>query len=365
MAENNLVTVPSEMVKIIPQFGGEPRLLSLFIKKSEYIIQRFQGNELQNEYLFHVITSRLVGEAAKLIGERDQIESWVELKTLLQEHFGDPRTEQCLVLELESLKINRGESYFDFCHRVQQLRSILIAKVNETIQNQAERVAKQNIYNNTSLNVFLYNLPAYLVRLVRLKNVTTLEDALKQVLEEENFQNVYNQKNVRGPRANNSFDGQRRNISQGANVHVSNRSFSNNNFSGPQQPTQMRNGNFNSGFVPNDNSFQMRNPNRFQTNNSFHAQNQGRPQMNNYNANISQRPPVYNTQQGAGSGCNTDVTMRTASSRRVNYTNMNNANAHYSMMNESENNDDESFHSSSAGNVVENFHIRAFSIGKK
>lgn len=35
------------------------------------------------------------------------------------------------------------------------------------------------------LNVFLFNLPAYLVRMVHLRSVTTLEDAMKIVCEEQ------------------------------------------------------------------------------------------------------------------------------------------------------------------------------------
>lgn len=182
-----ITRVPSEFVKIIPVFNGETRALPLFIKKCQYILQSFQGGNLQNEYLFHVITSRLAGEAANLVGEREQIGTWAELKDLLVQHFGEPKSEECLAMELESLKRNRGESYLDLCHRIQHLRSSLFAKINETIDNENLRTAKHHIYNNMSLNVFLFNLPAYLVRMVRLRNVTNLEDALKIVLEEQTF----------------------------------------------------------------------------------------------------------------------------------------------------------------------------------
>lgn len=113
-----VVVIPPGVLKIIPLFSGETRLLSLFIRRTEYIINAYSGNELQNKYLFNAITSRLSGEAANLIGERSSIHSWVELKQVLQDHFGDPRTEDCLVLELESLRINRSECYLDFCHRI-------------------------------------------------------------------------------------------------------------------------------------------------------------------------------------------------------------------------------------------------------
>lgn len=65
-------------------------------------------------------------------------------------------SEECIAIELETLKINSGESYLDFRNRIQHTRSTLIAKVNV-------------IDDNMALNVFLYNLPEDLLRIVRLK----------------------------------------------------------------------------------------------------------------------------------------------------------------------------------------------------
>lgn len=298
------------MANIIPEFSGDSRQLPLFIKKCEYIINTFQGGKAQNEYLFHVLTSKLTGEAANLVGERDSIGTWLELKTLLAQHFGDPRTEDCLVLELESMKINSNESYLDFCHRIQNLRSILIAKIIETVDDASLRQAKQHIYTNSSLNVFLYNLSPYLVRLVRLRNVTTLEDALKVVLEEQNFQAVYESKSNRNK--NNSKP-------QGK--------IANNNGNSQRTPNPQKQSS-----IPPQNSLTENTNNQ---NNLNQSRNSFRNQNNNHNQPPQQsRPTPWPSQQAvatrttsehnttsANSGSNTDVTMRTASSRRVNYTN--------------------------------------------
>lgn len=369
----NIVRVPMEMVKIIPVFDGDTRLLPLFIKKCEYILQTFRGGDLQNEYLFHVITSRLNGEAANLVGERELIQSWDELKQLLSQHFGDPRSEDCLAMELESLKRNRNESYSDFCHRIQHLRSVLFSKISETINDANLRQAKHHIYDSTSLNVFLFNLPAYLVRLVRLRNVTTLEDALKTVLEEQNFQTVYDTKNPRfnSPRNWSSNPPQSQNQS---------------NFYPPRQDNSQRpqnsfspNNAFNSMPIrPNiqNSSFQFRNNRQPQVNNRFNNDNNGQqwprgsrsPQapahVQRQHPADNAPPPMHHAMQYQAqpgpSGSNTDVTMRTASSRRINYT---------------ENNHDfEPCYSQQCPNSqnsvpysepVENFHIDASMIGKK
>lgn len=313
-----ITRVPMEMVKMIPLFEGDARQLPLFIKKCEYILTTFNGNEAQMAYLFHVITSRLAGEAANLVGEREQIESWIELKQLLSQHFGDPRTEDCLAMELESIKINRGESYQDFCHRIQHIRSLLFAKLSETVNDLNFRIAKQHIYNNTSFKVFIYNIPAYLVRMVRLRNVTTLEGALKIVLEEQNFQTVYDSRNGqrgnRYPRQNtsnnhnNNFNTPRANFQQRQpNSPVAGTSANHQPFSSPHNSSQFRN------YRPHNYS-----------NNSANHRNTN---VGQFNSPVMPRQHVADNaprvwQNNAAprvSGSNTDVTMRTASSRRINY----------------------------------------------
>lgn len=191
-----LQLIPKEVVEIIPRFDGDDKQLNLFIRKAEYVIEKFKGdddNPNQDIFVFHIITSRLTGKAACLLSERGDISTWHGLKALLRQHFGDPRSEQCIAIELENLKIKHNETYTEFCNRIQHVRSTLIAKVNE-IDNIHDRTAKTMIYNNTSLNTFLYNLPENMIRIVRLRDCDTLEEALSVVTEEVNFQYQYNSK---------------------------------------------------------------------------------------------------------------------------------------------------------------------------
>ncbi|CAK1583349.1 unnamed protein product [Parnassius mnemosyne] len=186
--------IPTEMLRLIPLFNGDKRQLNLFLRKCEYVIRRYRGDEEQNLYVYHSITSRLTDNAASLLSEREDVVSWSQLKDLLTQHFGDPRSEECISIELESLKIKSGENFQDFCNRIQSIRSLLISKVNISDDSNLKS-AKLAIYNNTALNVFLYNLPENMVRIVRLKRPATLEDALSIVLEEVNFHDQYNMRN--------------------------------------------------------------------------------------------------------------------------------------------------------------------------
>lgn len=186
--------IPNEMLKIIPVFDGNKHQLNLFIRKCEYILAKYRGDDEQNLYVMYAITSRLTGDAATLFSEREDINSWEDFKELLIQHFGDPRSEECIAIELEGLRIRTNESYLDFCHRIQSVRSTLISKVNRIIDCNI-RSSKIAIYNNTSLNVFLYNLPENMVRIVRLKAPSTLEEALSVVMEEVNFHEQYTLRN--------------------------------------------------------------------------------------------------------------------------------------------------------------------------
>ncbi|KAG7295193.1 hypothetical protein JYU34_022162 [Plutella xylostella] len=189
-----LTPIPAEMLKLIPMFNGDKRLLNLFLRKCEYVIAKYRGNDTQNLYLYHSITSRLTDDAAALVSEREDVDTWSALKSLLVQHFGDPRSEECIAIELETLKLKANEPYTEFCNRIQTVRSILFSKVNELTDENTKR-SKIAIYNNTALNVFLYSLPENMVRIVRLKGPDTLENALSIVLEEVNFHDQYNMRN--------------------------------------------------------------------------------------------------------------------------------------------------------------------------
>lgn len=184
---------PRDMLTLIPEFNGDPKVLNLFLRQCEYVIREYQGPVECNTYLMHYVTSKLTGKAAALISERGVYETYDALRSVLVQHFGDPRSEECVSIELETLKIKTNESYLEFCGRVQDVRATLLCKVEQNPNNKPEmKMAKQIIYDNTALNVFMYNLPEHMVRLIRLKNPETLEDALKHVLEEVNFAEQYN-----------------------------------------------------------------------------------------------------------------------------------------------------------------------------
>lgn len=345
----NIQRIPGDIAKLIPLFDGDKLQLNLFLKKCEYVISQYSGEDPDyNLYVFHVLTSRLLGKAAALVGERDDIGTWQDLKDLLIQHFGDPRSENCIALELENSKIKFGESYLDFANRIQTIRSALIAKVMQIEGDENLRNAKKTIYTNLSLQVFIYNLNPELVRLIRLKDPKTLEDALGLVLEETNFKTVYDAKrNHSNQPKNNPFmpnKAQNNPFLKAQNNPFLNNQYNKNHFNNTSRNTNPFMQNNRSPFINQqrpfsaNNPFNMNNPfapkpNNFGSSNPFMNQNQAhnfRPQFGFRPSQMMHRPSFGNNQHNPNFGynkpANTDVTMRTAPMNNLNTVNKKNYN---------------------------------------
>lgn len=104
---NQLQLIPKKIQSIVPRFNGDEKLLNLFISKCEYVIRNCRGENkaAQESYLYHFIASTLVGKAAILVSETENIHTWDNLKEVFLQHFGDHRSEACIRIELDKLKI--------------------------------------------------------------------------------------------------------------------------------------------------------------------------------------------------------------------------------------------------------------------
>lgn len=51
-----ITLIPSEFLKLIPLFGGDKRQLNLYIRKCEYVIDKFKGNDAQNIYMLCIVS---------------------------------------------------------------------------------------------------------------------------------------------------------------------------------------------------------------------------------------------------------------------------------------------------------------------
>lgn len=198
----------------IPLFDGSAKQLNRFINSCEHFLKNFQNKENLkdpiNVCLLDTIFNKLTGRAADLICSRSELTTWEKIKDALILSFSDQRGVDCLIQELINLKPYKGESPIQFGIRIQDARSLLFSKLNSNIENAQEKLIKVNHYDDFALKTFIHGLPYNLQLVVRLRDPTSLEEAMSLVTEEENFKSFnathnFNQTTYRAPPKTNQY----------------------------------------------------------------------------------------------------------------------------------------------------------------
>jgi len=190
MAQEQNNTLQQIHLTAVPRYDGNPSTLAIFISSCEYLLTTFGSStpgNTTNELLLRLILSKLEGRALTLIGSREDATSWVQIKTLLYQYFGDQRDENCLIRDLMALRPRRNETAYQFGVRCQDVRSLLQSRLKLKEADVTVRTVKNNLYDDLALQTFLQGLPRHLSLPVRLRNPQNLEVAMSLVIEEENF----------------------------------------------------------------------------------------------------------------------------------------------------------------------------------
>lgn len=291
----------------IPSFDGNPKLLKRFINASENLLKAFQNtttpSDSINICLFDTILSKLTGRAAELIVSRTELNSWILIKNALLASFEDQRSIDCLIQDLINLKPQKNESPTDFGMRIQDSRSLLFSKLDNSGDNQTTKLIKIQHYDEFALKTFINGLPYNLQLVTRLKNPDTLEKAMSLVTEEENF--IY----FKNSSMNKSLPNQseKTNFSKSTNTNNNNQYFNSqfrnvNPYRSNINPNfQNTNNNFPGQLMNQNNFFRPNNPfqqNRFPQNN-FPRPNNNFPQnsfpQNNFMRFPQTRPNFPNS----------------------------------------------------------------------
>lgn len=270
MVNKTVSDVTRNHVEVIPRYGGEPATLPLFLSACEYLLKEFcnqtQATDPINEYLLRVIISKLDGRALLLIGSREEPRNWDELKTLLENYFGDQRDEQCLARDLQDLRPRKGETPYHFGMRVQDVRGLLLTKLKLAVKEADTRKIKIRIYDDIALQTYLRGLPENLRNTIRAQRPDSVEKAMSLIIEEENFNYTINRSSSLNEQSN--FR---------PSPKITPASFK------PQQPQQVHTGTHN--FVPRHGGNQQM---------VQYRQNQNYMQMPPRNPFTYVRPPTFN-----------------------------------------------------------------------
>ncbi|XP_055839549.1 uncharacterized protein DDB_G0283697-like [Episyrphus balteatus] len=184
----NSLRIP-DAIKDVPTFDGNKRLLFDFISNVEEILElmpQLNSNPAYKKVVLRAIRNKVVGPANEALNMYGTDVNWEDIKNNLLIHYADKRNETSLIRDLHQLRQNQSsvETYFS---RVIETLSAMInhIKVHETNLSVVE--AKQNLYQEMGLNIFLSGLREPLGSTVRSMRPTKIIDAFNFCQHEENY----------------------------------------------------------------------------------------------------------------------------------------------------------------------------------
>lgn len=288
----SVVIDPTKYLSKLPEFDGNPSHLQNFtdlIDRVHPILQTY--DELSQLIFSDLIRSKLKGRAREITEINYHARSWTEMKTLLNNNFGDRKSSEQLFDDLRSITFRTNSQ--DFYNEIKTaLRRLNLKTINEcnSIGKDPKRTLKDNI--RSALNLFKNKIPEPMKSILYCRAPEDLETAISILHDSGHaffnpFSNSYsrptssrrnnhNYQQYPSPSTGNQSSVPRpNNYSQPRN----NTGFRNNfqtPMNTPNNPSQPRN---NTGFRNSFNNFQtpINNPN-----NSFQPQSNTGPR-NNFN----------------------------------------------------------------------------------
>ena len=154
---NNL-KIP-DIIKDLPKFDGNSRLLYEFINNVEEILALIQNTENtpQGKIFLRAIRNKIEGEANEVLNMYGTQLVWEEIKANLILHYSDKRSETSLIRDLHNLQQNRNTVEY-FYSEIIQLQAALMnnIRIHETDQNVIS--SKKDLFSEMCLTSFLSGL---------------------------------------------------------------------------------------------------------------------------------------------------------------------------------------------------------------
>jgi hypothetical protein len=178
---------------MVPDFSGEPHLLTTFIGATDAVIAQYfnphDPNNFQNTRLMYSLRNKLHGTAAAIINN-DPTANWENTKNTLIQNFGDPRNEDCLLRDLTQLHQYPQESYQRFYDRCIHTQSLLNTQLDLCEFNQQRLQIKREFYNAQTLQTFLAGLKDPMGQLLRCQQPQSMGEAIQKIKREEGIQRI-------------------------------------------------------------------------------------------------------------------------------------------------------------------------------
>lgn len=171
----------SEIFSIIPEYDGNQINLTTFLNSCRTAYNMSIGNQVV--LLTVHIKNQLTGRAAELVNSRDPT-SWDEIRTLLENHFGDSRDLTSLIQDLQRMRQLPSESPLTFIARLQTHEAKMHASVNKQRLTVAQKEAQIQLTEGMVLNTLLTGLEPNLAQVVRASDPADMLTAITRVRRE-------------------------------------------------------------------------------------------------------------------------------------------------------------------------------------
>lgn len=178
-----------DAIKDLPTFDGNPRLLYDFINNVEEIVNLFSPEVLASPYgklLLRAIRNKVVGQANEVLNMYGTAIIWTEIKQNLTMHYSDKRNETSLIKDLHALKQSQTETVEAFYSKVIEIFSTISNHVQMHESNPSVIEAKQKLFGDMSLNVFLSGIKEPLGSTIRAMQPKSLIEAFSYCIKEQN-----------------------------------------------------------------------------------------------------------------------------------------------------------------------------------
>ena len=172
----------SEIFSIVPEFEGDQIFLGTFLNACDHAYNMSTTD--QKVLLVIHIKNKLRGRAAQLVSSRNP-GSYLEIKQLLNLHFGDSRDLSSLIQDLQRLRQLANESPLTFFNRLQVLNAKMHASIQKSTQLTGDqKIAQSSLIDTMALNTLLTGLEPKLGQLIRAGNPTNLLQAHSRIRRE-------------------------------------------------------------------------------------------------------------------------------------------------------------------------------------
>lgn len=169
-------------INLVPKFNGEEAgEIYPFLDTCSFVIRSV--SEESRPTLLQAIISKLSGKAYAAVQHRE-ITTWESAKGLLEITFCAKRTPGYLQLELSAMRHKNGETVQEYSARVEKTLHEL-CNVSASNISAADAKAVHRYIKQVTLTSYIEGLPSSIKNVIKSKNYETLEEAIKNSLEED------------------------------------------------------------------------------------------------------------------------------------------------------------------------------------